>query len=110
LNPKVDFDFKKLFGSEDNKKVKLINYSPFIPVMDSDLRLTNTDIDGIWNEQRYLELIIGEIPRLKDDVSGYGPCRKNFIAHVDVPIEIEEHYNMLKALANDDNLSGRRGF
>ena len=94
----------------DNKKVKLINYSPFIPVMDNDLKLTNTDIDGIWNEQRYLELIMGEIPRLKDDVNGYGPSGKNFIAHVHVPIEIEEHYNKLKALFNDDNLYGRCGF
>ena len=93
----------------DNKKVKIINYSPFIPVIDSDLKLTNTDIDGIWNEQRYLELIMGEIPRLKDDVNGYGPCGKNFIAHVHVHDEIEEHYNMLKALVNDDNLYGRCG-
>ena len=82
----------------DKRKVKLINYSPFIPVIDNNLKLTNKDIDGIWNEQRYLELIMGEIPRLKDDVNGYGPCGKNFIAHVDVPIEIEEHYNILKTL------------
>ena len=94
----------------DNKKVKLINYSPFIPVIDSDLKLTNTDIDGIWDEQRYLELIMGEIPRLKDDVNGYGPCGKNFIAHVNIPREIEEHYNRLKALVNDDNLCRRYGF
>ncbi len=93
----------------DNKNVKLLNYSPFIPVIDSHLKLTNKDIDGIWNEQRYLELIMGEIPRLKDDVNGYGPCGKNFIAHVNVPGEIEEHYNRIKALVNDDNLYGRGG-
>ena len=94
----------------DNKKVKLINYSPFIPVINSDLKLINTDINGIWDEQRYLELIMGEIPRLKDDINGYGPSGKNFIDHVHVPIEIEEHYNKLKALINDDNLYGRCGF
>jgi len=79
-------------------------------LMDNDLKLTNTDIDSIWNEQRYLELIMGETPRLKDDFNGYVPCGKNFIVHVDVSKEIEEHYNMLKALVNDDNLSVRRGF
>jgi len=93
----------------DNKKVKLINYSPFIPIIDSDLKLTNKDINGIWDEQRYLQLIMGEIPRLKDNVDGYGPCGKNFIAHVNVPGEIEEHYNRLKALLNDDNLYERCG-
>ena len=53
---------------------------------------------------------MGEIPRLKDDVNGYGPCGKNFIAHVNVPGEIEGHYNRLRALVNDDNLRGRCGF
>ena len=93
----------------DNKKLKIINYSPFIPVINSNLKLANTEINGIWDEQRYLELIMGEIPRLKDDINGYGPCGKNFIAHVHVPMEIEEHYNMLKALINDENLYRRCG-
>ena len=93
----------------DNKKVKIINYSPFIPAINSNLKLANTEINGIWDEQRYLELIMGEIPRLKDDINGYGPCGKNFIAHVHVPMEIEEHYNMLKALINDENLYRRCG-
>lgn len=91
----------------DNKKVKIINYAPFIPIINNNLKLINTDIDGIWNEQRYLELIMGEIPRLKDDVNGYGPCGKNFIAHVNVPKEIEEQYNRLISLVNDDNLYER---
>jgi uncharacterized SAM-binding protein YcdF (DUF218 family) len=91
----------------DNRKVKIINYSPFIPVIDNNLKLTNTDINGIWGELRYLELIMGEIPRLRDDNNGYGPCGKNYIAHVDMPKEIEAHYNTLKALFNDDNLYGR---
>lgn len=91
----------------DNKKVKIINYAPFIPVIDNNLKLTNTDIDGIWNEQRYLELIMGEIPRLKDDVNGYGPCGRNYIAHVDVPKKIEEQYARLKSLINDDCLFPR---
>ena len=76
--------------------------------MDSDLKLTNTDIDGIWDEERYLELIMGEIPRLTDDVNGYGPCGKNFIAHVNVPKEIEEHYNMLKGTLYNKGIKTKR--
>lgn len=94
----------------DNNKIKIINYAPFIPIIDNDLKLTNKDIDGIWDEQRYLELIMGEIPRLKDDLNGYGPCGKNFITHVDIPKEIEAHYNELKILISDDNLYGRLNF
>lgn len=94
----------------DNKDVKIINYAPFIPAINSDLKLTNRDIDGIWDEKRYLELIMGEIPRLRDDINGYGPCGKNFIFHVDVPNEIEEYYNKLKVLIEDDDLDGRCGY
>ena len=94
----------------DNKKVKIINYAPFIPVINDELKLINKDIDGIWDEQRYLELLMGEIPRLKDDINGYGPCGKKFITHVDVPIEIEEDYNRLKALVDYDNLYARCRF
>jgi Uncharacterized conserved protein len=92
-----------------NEKVKIINYAPFIPEVNEDLKLINRDVDGIWDEKRFLELIMGEIPRLKDDVNGYGPCGKNFIAHVEVPSEIEEYYNRLKVLIVEYDLYGRCG-
>jgi uncharacterized SAM-binding protein YcdF (DUF218 family) len=94
----------------DNKDVKIINYAPFIPLINRDSKLTNEDIDGIWDEKRYLELIMGEIPRLRDDINGYGPCGKNYIFHVDVTPEIEGYYNMLNALIKDNNLYGRCGY
>ena len=93
----------------ESKEIKLINYAPFIPEVNSELKLINRDVDGIWEEKRFLELIMGEIPRLKDDVNGYGPCGKNFIAHVEVTVEIEEYYNRLKLLVEDDDLYVRCG-
>lgn len=89
------------------KKVKIINYSPFIPSINSSLMLNNKNINGIWNEQRYFELVLGEVPRLKDDANGYGPNGKNFIAHVDIPKEIEEGYKILKDLISNDNFLAR---
>ena len=40
---------------------------------------------GMWDIERYLTLLMGEIPRLRDDAAGYGPRGKDFIAHVDIP-------------------------
>jgi uncharacterized SAM-binding protein YcdF (DUF218 family) len=91
----------------DAKKVRLVNYAPFIPTINEDLKLRNTDINGIWNEKRYFELILGEIPRLKDDANGYGPSGKDFIAHVDIPVEIEENYNLLKSSFLNSDFYGR---
>ena len=90
-----------------SKNVKLINYAPFIPNIDMNLKLINIGINGIWDYKRYLELLMGEIPRLKDDENGYGPNGKGFIVHVDIPREIEEVYNSLKTLINNEDFYRR---
>jgi hypothetical protein len=49
----------------------------------------------LWNIDRFIELILGEIPRLRDDENGYGPLGKDFIAHVDLPTEVEMAWSRL---------------
>ncbi|KAA1045563.1 YdcF family protein [Pseudocitrobacter sp. 73] len=53
------------------------------------------DDTGLWPVARYLSLIIGELPRIRDDEQGYGPRGKNFIAHVDIPLAVEQAWNQL---------------
>jgi hypothetical protein len=50
-----------------------------------ELRLRPADL---WEKQRFCELLVGEVTRLKDDESGYGPNGKGFIGHVDVPDDV----------------------
>lgn len=38
--------------------------------------------------QRFLSLLLGEIPRLRDDAEGYGPLGKGFITHCDIPRDV----------------------
>lgn len=61
---------------------------------------------GVWEVDRYLSLLLGEIPRLRDDGSGYGPKGKNFIDHVDIPSEVERAWARL-AERYPELLSGR---
>ncbi len=42
-----------------------------------------------WPRERWISLVMGEVPRLRDDEHGYGPRGRGFIAHVDVPNEVE---------------------
>ena len=53
-------------------------------------------IRGMWDVPRYVSLLLGEIPRLRDDAEGYGPRGRGFIAHVDVPGEVLEAWESLK--------------
>lgn len=40
---------------------------------------------GMWKLDRYIELLMGEIPRLQDNKNGYGPKKKGYLVHVDIP-------------------------
>lgn len=51
--------------------------------------------EGTWPVDRYLSLILGELPRLQDNVHGYGPRGKGFIAHVDIPADVQAAWDML---------------
>ncbi|KAJ5344825.1 hypothetical protein N7452_002829 [Penicillium brevicompactum] len=51
----------------------------------------------LWSQTRFLELITGEIPRLRDDKDGYGPRGRGFISHVDVPGDVEAAWSRLQS-------------
>ena len=44
---------------------------------------------------------MGEVPRLRDDRYGYGPVGKGFIAHVDIPENVEKAFSELKNIYGD---------
>lgn len=79
--------------------VTIINYAVYRANVIADqtgLRYAN-EIWGIWDMDRYISLLLGEIPRLSDDEQGYGPSGKGFIAHVDIPVQVREAFHNLCA-------------
>ncbi|KAH8889426.1 hypothetical protein GQ53DRAFT_748157 [Thozetella sp. PMI_491] len=66
----------------------------------SSLEFASFDSQGasLWSMSRFVDLLMGEIPRLRDDEDGYGPNGKGFIAHVDVPSVAEAAWKQLDAL------------
>jgi len=83
---------------QGNDSIRFINYPPLIPFFEftnHQIRLFDYEIDGLWDLDRLISLIMGEIPRLLDNENGYGPNGKNFIAHVDIPDDVKESYERL---------------
>lgn len=72
----------------------IISYAPFITEVTENQTYT-AGIADLWKFERFIELLMGEIPRLKDDANGYGPRGKNFIPHVEIPPEVLEAYERL---------------
>ncbi len=90
MQRRMDAGFRKYLPGD----VQLINYAAYeaeAVVKDGTLQFAE-DILGMWDMNRYISLLLGEIPRLRDDAQGYGPNGKGFIAHVDIPLEAEDAF------------------
>lgn len=79
-------------------KTMIINfavYSANVILKDSEL-VYETEIYGMWDIDSYVNLLMGEIPRLTDNADGYGPKGRDFIAHIDIPQNVLEAFDELK--------------
>ena len=68
------------------------------------------DVKSLWEVERFVSLVMGEIPRLRDDKAGYGPNGAGFIGHVDIPEEVESAWQRLNGALSgeldDKTISG----
>lgn len=69
---------------------KIMSFAPFIPVVQSNDEgyVITGSTEKVWPFERFVSLVLGEIPRLRDDENGYGPKGLNYIDHVDIPVEV----------------------
>ncbi|RHZ67262.1 hypothetical protein CDV55_101252 [Aspergillus turcosus] len=94
--------FEKAFSGGAN--LRLTSWPTFVPkvrleggelVYDESVGI---EASRLWRLPRFLGLLMGEIPRLRDDEEGYGPKGKGFIVHVDIPDEVEEAWKRMKGV------------
>jgi len=98
---RMDAIFRKyLHGS----KIEIINFASYkvrVELINEKLVIEPSNILGMWGIDRYISLLMGEIPRLLDDANGYGPIGKNYIAHVNVPVNVLKAFEELKVEHGD---------
>ena len=85
---------------KEQSAAQILSYATYevevAPDADGTLAINDAPL-GMWDIPRYRTLLMGEVPRLRDDENGYGPNGANYLAHVDVPQEVEEAYATLAA-------------
>ncbi|KAG0645484.1 hypothetical protein D0Z07_8692 [Hyphodiscus hymeniophilus] len=91
--------FEKAYEDLDTRP-KFLSCPLFIPqvrLVGSKLEYAVTEVPRkqLWEFERFMELVLGEIPRLRDDGEGYGPNGKGFITHVSIPTEVEDSWARL---------------
>ncbi len=67
---------------------RFVNFAPAVPLLREQAgRLVFADPAHApyYRMESFLQLVMGEIPRLRDDEHGYGPKGHGFIGHVDIP-------------------------
>jgi uncharacterized SAM-binding protein YcdF (DUF218 family) len=74
---------------------QIINYAAHQTLVTGTLEFGDPPA-GMWSLDRYVSLLMGEVPRLTDDANGYGPAGRGFIAHVDVPAGVHRALHHLK--------------
>ncbi|WWC98249.1 hypothetical protein V866_005140 [Kwoniella sp. B9012] len=99
MNRRTYATFEKVFNGD---KVELLPWSFFPRLILSDDGFVAWEVQGkkmnkheLWEPARFVSLILGEIPRIRDDAVGYGPNGAGYIAHVDIPEEVEQAWRRL---------------
>lgn len=96
MQRRMDATFQKEWAGEPTRVLHFASYRPELVVREGTLAFAPNEIWGLWTVERYVELLLGEIPRLTDDKNGYGPKGKGFIAHMDIPGEVADAYAWLR--------------
>ena len=87
----------KKYLSENIKIINFATYSAKVCVKDEKLCFENY-IFGMWDIDRYITLLMGEIARLTDDENGYGPKGAGYTAHIDIPEDVKNAFFVLKQI------------
>lgn len=80
---------------QDRPGFRLISFAPFVPRVADGVVSCEPGGSPAWPFERFVSLVLGEIRRLRDDESGYGPRGANFIDHVEIPSVVLKAYERL---------------
>lgn len=99
MQRRMDAGLRKYAGDD----LTIINFASYkaLVMAEDDHLMYSEPIHGMWDVDRYVNLLMGEIPRLNDDANGYGPKGKGFIEHVDIPEIVHDAFHHLKTVYGD---------
>lgn len=81
------------------KEASVGNANSLLSYLDfADVGMGSSWKEGLWSMDRFMSLLVGEIPRMRDDENGYGPNGKGSIVHVDIPQDVEDAWKTLAEL------------
>ncbi len=104
MQRRTDASFRRAWV-DSTWRTEFLNWPTFVPRLewvDGKVEYAADLPRPLWSVGRFMSLLLGEIPRLRDDRDGYGPRGKGFIMHVDIPAEVERSFLNLVAHFGDE--------
>lgn len=100
LQRRADATFRWQWRERDNAPL-FINWPVFAPVVTLDsgmARITGAPPQGLWSMERFVQLLMGEVQRLRNDEKGYGPRGAGFFGEVAMPDAVDNAWHRLVQL------------
>lgn len=111
LQRRADATFRWQWRERDDAPC-FINWPVFTPVvtLDSSMaRITGAPPQGLWSLERFVQLLMGEVQRLRNDEQGYGPRGAGFFGEVEMPDAVDAAwYRLMQLPAVQAQLAARR--
>lgn len=88
MQRRIAAGFERLWDVSEATFVNFAGYEQSVSLRQDAVAFERPELWGMWTLPHYVSLLLGEVERLTDKPTGYGPLGKDFIAHVDVPEEV----------------------
>jgi len=98
LQRRTQASFEKVWQHTDTQFISFAAFVPLLQLKEERITYADESHSEFCGIDRLLSLVMGEIPRLRNNASGYGPNGKGFITAVEIPTEVEAAYEELAAL------------
>ncbi len=89
--------FRRITGDNPDAP-RWLSYPGFVPQLGNNAEsvIFVNPLQGLWPVERYLSLLTGELPRLRDDSDGYGPAGEILSFTLIFPAEVIQAWQTLK--------------
>lgn len=83
-------------------RIEFFACAPKLPLVDTisekEIHYRDATLNGAWEREYFLSVLMGEIRRLQDTEVGYGPRGAGFIPHVAIPAPVLAAYRSLQGM------------
>ncbi|MDA9470094.1 ElyC/SanA/YdcF family protein [Enterococcus sp. 5H] len=95
LQRRIKAAFEKEWAGTGTKFTNNVPRIPYIKAIQNSIIFEDDRLNGLWHKEYFISLVLGEIPRLRNDKNGYGPLGKSYIDVIEIPDEVEQAYEQL---------------